>query len=176
MDIQEYLNNQMNPQELAEMVHKQHYAFCHVLMPHIVENYFEDLVNKIIDESAQSWILELWNNSFDNSIPEYTQVIYPKCNFVKTTDGIGLIYFIMPAPRVSPESAYTVVVFSIDDDSPSNWLRSYFTLELGIAISPYWILGEWNNSEHINRGEFELEPTIENFLATVVAEAKNRWH
>ncbi len=25
MDIQEYLNNQMNPQELAEMVHKHIY-------------------------------------------------------------------------------------------------------------------------------------------------------
>ncbi|GET40032.1 hypothetical protein [Microseira wollei] len=81
----------------------------------------------------------------------------------------------MPAPRVSPEAASAAIVFLINDGLSSEWLRCYFTLELALSTSVYWVLGEWDSSGHKNLGAFKLEPTLENFLTTVVAEGKRRW-
>ncbi|WP_026733511.1 hypothetical protein [Fischerella sp. PCC 9605] len=163
--------------ELSDKLHKQHYDFAHKLLPNIIDNYFPELLSRVVNNSVQDWILQLWNNCADDSILNYCTAIYPTCKFVKPSDEIGLIYFVMPAPRANPEAAYTAVIFLIDDDSPSEWLRSYFTLELGAYIIPpvHWILGEWDNLKHINRGKFKLEPTLENFLATVIEEAQNTW-
>jgi hypothetical protein len=175
MDIQEYFKGLISDQQFSKALNRQHYTFAHKLMPYIVENHFHELVSKVVDESAQSWILQLWNQCSEISIPEYTAVICPTCHFIKPFDELGLIYIAMPAPRVSTEAAYIAVCFLIDKSVPSEWLRSYYTLELGLATSAYWVLGEWENSNHINRGEFKHEPTIKNFLTTVIAEAKSRW-
>lgn len=175
MDIQEYFKGLISDQQFSKTLNQQHYAFAHKLMPYIVENHFQELVSKVVDKSAQNWILQLWNECSELSIPEYTAVVYPISHFIKQSDELGLIYITMPAPRVSPEAAYAAVIFSIDNVLPSNWLRSYFTLELGLATSAHWMLGEWDNSNHINRGEFKHEPTIKNFLATVIEEGKSRW-
>lgn len=167
--------------EFGEKLHRQHYDFAHKLIPEIVQNYFDELISKVINDSAQEWILQLWNNCADDTILNYCTVAHPICNFIKPSDELSLIYFVMPAPRVNPEAAYTAIIFSIDDDPPSEWLRSYFTLELGVYVaSPiHWILGEWDHLEgtraHFNKGEFKLKPILENFLATVVAEGQNRW-
>lgn len=175
MNIQEYFKGLISNQQFSETLNQQHYAFAHKLMPYIVENNFQELVSKVIDKSAQNWILELWNKCSNIPIDDYTALVYPICNFTKYSDEIGLIYIAMPAPRVSPEAAYIAVIFFIDEDLPSEWLRSYFTLELGLATSAHWILGEWDNSNHINRGEFKHKPTLKNFLTAVIAEGKNRW-
>lgn len=175
MDIQEYFKGLINNQQFSEMLNQQHYTFAHKLMPSIVDNHFQELVNKVINKSAQDWILKLWKECSDIQIINYTALVYPICNFTRHSENIGLIYITMPAPRVSPEAAYIAVIFLIDDDLPSDWLRSYFTLELGLAASAYWTLGEWDNSNHINLGEFKDEPSLNNFLTTVIEEGKSRW-
>ncbi|MBN4003862.1 hypothetical protein [Nostoc sp. LPT] len=175
MDIQEYFNGVINNQQLNEMLNQQHYTFAHKIMPYIVENNFQELVSKVIDKSAQDWILQLWNKCSGIQNYNYTSLIYPICNFTRHSEDIGLIYIAMPAPRVSPEAAYIAVIFLIDDDLPSDWLRSYFTLELGLAASAYWTLGEWDNSNHINLGNFKAQPNLNNFLTTVIAEIQSRW-
>jgi hypothetical protein len=38
-----------------------------------------------------------------------------------------------------------------------------------------WTIGKWDDSNHINLGEFKYEPTPENFLTPVIAEAKKKW-
>ncbi|TBR61436.1 hypothetical protein B4U84_11730 [Westiellopsis prolifica IICB1] len=166
--------------ELSEKLHRQHYDFAHKLIPYVVQDHFDELISNLINNSVQDWVIQLWNNCGDDAIFSYCTVVHPICNFTKLSDEIGLIYFIMPAPRVNPEAVYTAVVFLMDDDPPSDWLRSYFTLELGAYITPpiHWTLGEWDYQEeltHNNLGQFELEPTLENFLATVVSEARIRW-
>ncbi|WP_016949455.1 hypothetical protein [Anabaena sp. PCC 7108] len=175
MDIQEYFKGLISDQQFSENLNQQHYKFAHQLMPYIVENNFNDLVSKVIDKSAQNWILQLWNKYSELPIPNYTALVYPICNFTKHSDNIGIIYITMPAPRVSPEAAYMAVIFKIDNDPPSEWLRSYFTLELAVTTSAYWTLAEWENSNHINLGEFKYEPTLKNFLTTVIVESKRRW-
>lgn len=175
MDIQEYFKGLINNQQFSEMLNQQHYTFAHKLMPSIVDNHFQELVNKVINKSAQDWILKLWNECSDIQIINYTALVYPICNFTRHSKDIGLIYITMPAPRVSPEAVYIAVIFLIDDDLPSDWLRSYFTLGLGLAASAYWTLGEWDSSNHINLGEFKDEPSLNNFLTTVIEEGKSRW-
>jgi hypothetical protein len=87
----------------------------------------------------------------------------------------------MPAPRVIAEAAYTAIIFLIDDDRPSDWLCSYYSLELGSCISTSqsvrWVLAKWDLIElaHCNLGTFESEPTLKNFLAVVVSKAKSEW-
>jgi hypothetical protein len=44
----------------------------------------------------------------------------------------------MPSPRQASEALYTAIVFLIDDESPSTWLRCYFTLEMG---KQRWVIG-----------------------------------
>jgi hypothetical protein len=175
MDIQEYFKGMISNQQFSKVLNQQHYSFAHKIMPYIVENHFSDLVSKISDQSAQSWILQLWSECSEISISEYTTVVHPTYHFIQPSNGVGLIYIVMPPPRVSPEVLYAAVIFFMDDDSPSEWLRGYFTLELGLSTSVYWILGEWNDSNHINLGEFKYEVTPENFLKAVVAEAQKRW-
>ncbi|MGB3693192.1 MAG: hypothetical protein WA865_20005 [Spirulinaceae cyanobacterium] len=175
MDFQEYLKGMISDQKFSEVLHKQHYSFAHKIIPYIVENHFPELVSKILDQSVQSWILQLWNEYAEISIPEYTKAVYPTCNFIQPSDNVGLIYFVMPSPRVSPEVLYAAAIFFMDDDAPSEWLRGYFTLELGLSTSAYWTLCEWDDSNHINLGGFEYEPTLENFLKVVIAEAKKKW-
>lgn len=179
MDMQEYFKLLISDQELSTALNKQHYCFAHRMMPYIVENHFHDLVNKVINESAQSWILDLWNQSNEAtqlSLSEYTALIHPKTHFVQASEELGVILIAMPTPRVSPEAAYAAVVFAFDQHyPPSQWLRGYFTLELGVDTSVHWTLGEWDSSGHINRGEFKYEPTVKNFLAVIVAEGESRW-
>ncbi len=176
MDIQEYFKGLMSDDKLSEILNKQHYGFAHELMPYIVQNHFQDLLNHVVNKTADNWIMQLWNKYSDNSMDEYNSLIYPTYHFAKPTEELELIYFVMPAPRKSPEAAYTAILFMMDDSLPSQWIRSYFTLELALAEAPYWVLGEWDNSQHINLGTFEFEPTLENFLARVVSEGKDRWY
>ncbi|MFM2060349.1 MAG: hypothetical protein RLZZ507_19 [Cyanobacteriota bacterium] len=175
MDISEYFKGLISNQQFSENLNQQHYNFAHQLMPYVVENNFPDLLNRVINESAQNWLLQIWNKYSDLEIPSYTALVHPICSSINHSEDIGLIYITMPAPRVSPEVAYIAIVFKIDNDSPSDWLRSYFTLELGLTTSAYWTLGEWNKSNHINLGEFMYEPTLNNFLVTVMTEFKRRW-
>lgn len=174
MDIQEYFKGMMSAQEFSETLNQQHYSFAHKLMPYIVENHFSKLVRKFSDQSAQAWILQLWNKCSEISISEYTEAVYPSCHFVQPSNEIGVIYLVMPSPRVNPEALYAAVVFFTSIDSPSEWLRAYFTLELGLSTSPYWTLGEWDEAGHNNLGEFEYEVTLENFLKVVIAVANRR--
>jgi hypothetical protein len=175
MDIQEYFKGLISNQQFSDGLHRQHYVFAHQLMPYIVENQFSELVSKVANESAQSWISQVWNECSDISISNYTAVVHPTFHFMNPSDELGLIYIAMPAPRVPPEAAYAAVIFLIDNGSPSEWLRSYFTLELGLAKSAYWVLGGWDNCNHVNLGEFKYEPNIKNFLTTVIAVGKSRW-
>lgn len=175
MEIQEYFKGLISNQQFSEALHRQHYSFAHKFMPYIVENHFPELVSKIANESAQSWIVQVWNECCDLSIPEYTAIAYPTFHFINPSDELGLIYIDMPTPRVATEAAYAAVIFLINNGSPSEWLRSYFTLELGLAKSAYWLLGGWDNSTHINLGEFKSEPTIQNFLTTVIAVGTSKW-
>jgi len=41
--------------------------------------------------------------------------------------------------------------------------------------SVHWTFAEWGDSKHINRGRFEFEPTLDNFLAAAVEEAQSEW-
>jgi hypothetical protein len=76
----------------------------------------------------------------------------------------------MPAPRVPTEAAYAAVMFAVDKNRlPSEWLRYYFTLELALDTSAHWVLGAWDDSNHLNFGDFEYEPTVENFLKIIVS-------
>lgn len=175
MDIQEYFKGLISDQQFSEVLHRQHYTFAHKLMPYIVENHFPEIVSKIANESAESWISQVWNECSDISIPLYTGVVHPTFHFMNPSDELGIIYIAMPAPRVASEAVYAAVIFLIDNGSPSEWLRNYFTLELGLAKSAYWVLGGWDDSNHINLGEFKYEPTIENFITTVIAISKSRW-
>lgn len=54
--------------EFGEKLHRQHYDFAHKLIPEIVQNYFDELISKVINDSAQEWILQLWNNCADDTI------------------------------------------------------------------------------------------------------------
>lgn len=178
MNQQEYIRQIMLAEQdaqadLSKKLNQQHYKFAHKLMPYMSENYFDKLVSEVLDNGLQNWVLQVWSSCADESMLNYCKVVYPKCQFIKPSDELGLIYFVMPAPRVTTEAAYIAIIFLIDDDEPSEWLRSYFTLELGAFNS--WILGEWDDSTHINRGNFQSEPTLENFLATIVAEGQSRW-
>lgn len=145
------------------------------MMPYIVRNHFHDLVSKVINKSAQDWILQLWCEGSEIPGSNYASLVHPKCHFIQPSDEIGVILISMPAPRVPTEAAHIAVVFLVDKHrSPSEWLRYYFTLELGLGTSAYWVLGAWDNSSHINLGGFEYEPTVENFLAVAVAEGQRR--
>jgi hypothetical protein len=162
--------------QFSEAVNQQHYSFAHKMMPYIVKNHFHDLVSKVIDKSAQDWILRLWDDSSEIPSSTYTTLVHPKCHFIPPSDDIGVILISMPAPRVCTEAIYTAVVFAVEKHrSPFEWLRYYFTLELGLSTSAHWVLGAWDDSGHKNFGEFKYEPTVENFLAVVVAEGPKKW-
>jgi hypothetical protein len=175
MNIEEYLSELMSDDELSNLLSKQHYNFAHKLMPYIVENHFQDILNHVVNKTADSFVVQLWNEYSDDSMSEYNSLVYPTYHFAKPTEELELIYFVMPSPRKITEAAYTAILFMMDNSLPFQWRRSYFTLELGLAEAPYWVLGEWKNSQHINLGTFELEPTLENFLKRVVLEGENRW-
>jgi hypothetical protein len=120
--------------------------------------------------------LRIWREGYEITGSHYSDLVHPTCHFIQPSDGIGVFLISMPAPRVPSEAAYTAVVFAVDKHrSPLEWLRYYFTLELGLDTSAYWVLGEWDNSTHLNLGTFKYEPTVENFLTVVVAEGQRRW-
>jgi hypothetical protein len=181
---------QAGAEQLAELLHRQHYDFAHKLVPYIISEHFDDLISGLANNSAQQWICRIWKDSGDAALANYSAAVYPVCQFIKASDEIGVVYFVMPAPRTTGEALYTSIVFLMDEDLPSTWLSRYFTLELGSLLipSPYlqvsmedgdpsvrWTFAEWDHSEHINRGKFEFEPTLNNFLSAVVAEAQNDW-
>jgi hypothetical protein len=155
-------------QEFEKSLNEQHYNFAHRIVPHLIDNYFSELVNSCINKTAQDWIVKIWNDCLNNSHNQYTSLVYPTCNILMQSDKIGLIYFVMPAPRIPPEAAYSTAIFIKEKTSPTKWQRRYFTLELGLANSAYWVLGEWKNFVHHNYDNFEPEPTLQNFLTQVL--------
>jgi hypothetical protein len=182
---------QAGAEQLAELLHRQHYDFAHKLVPYIIREHFDDLISGLANNSTQQWICRIWKDSGDASLANYSAAAYPTCQFIKASDEIGVVYFVMPTPRTSGEALYTSIVFLMDEDLPSTWLWRYFTLELGslLVSSPHlkiskegedpsvdWTFAEWDDSSHINRGKFELEPTLNNFLAAAVAEAQSDWY
>lgn len=176
MNIQEIFSGLITDQQFGEAINKQHYSFVHVTMPYIVKNHFHDLIGMVNNDSAQDWILQIWCDSSEILNSDYAALVYPKCHLIKPSDEIGIILISMPDPRVPTEAAYTAVVFAEDKYcSPSEWLRYYFTLELGLDSSAYWVLGAWDDSNHLNLGKFEYEPTIENFLSVVLVKGQKMW-
>ncbi|NJL19713.1 MAG: hypothetical protein HC895_01035 [Leptolyngbyaceae cyanobacterium SM1_3_5] len=179
--------------KLQELLHRQHYDFAHKLIQHLVEKQFSDLIASCINGSIQDWISQIWSkNAGDNSLCYYSLAVQPVCQFVKMSDELGLIYFTMPAPRTTGEALYTAIAFLMDENQPSDWLRRYFTLELGAYSIPSsspllditrededppvgWTFAEWENFSHINRGKFKHEPTLKNFLSAIVTEVKDDW-
>ena len=147
MNIQEYFQGLMSDDQLNEILNKQHYSFAHELMPYVMENHFQDLLNHVVNKTVDDWITQLWNKYSDNSMSEYNSLICPTYHFAKPTKELSLIYFVMPAPRKSPEAAFVAILFMMDDSLPSQWRRSYFTLELALTAAPYWVLGGWDNSQ-----------------------------
>jgi hypothetical protein len=182
---------QAGAEQLGELLHRQHYNFAHKLIPYIIGEHFDELISGLANNSAQQWICRIWKDSGDAALVNYSVAVYPTCQFVKASDEIGVVYFVMPAPRTTTEALYMTIVFLMDRGSPSTWLWRYFTLELGSLLisSPYlkvsmedgdssvrWTFAEWDNYKHINRGEFKFEPTLNNFLSTAVAEAQSDWY
>lgn len=49
---------QKGAEKLQELLHRQHYAFAHRILPYVVENQFDELVLRIADGSFQEWILQ----------------------------------------------------------------------------------------------------------------------
>jgi hypothetical protein len=176
VDIRNYLSAFVSDEQFSHEASKQHYSFAHGVMPYIVENHFHDLVAKVIDESAQNWLFQVWCEDFEITGSNYSALVYPRCQFVRPVDEVGVVLISMPAPRVPPEAVYAAVVFNINEEQdPSQWLRYYFTLELGLGTSVNWIIGEWNDSAHMNLGEFENDLTVESFLDFVVSKGQERW-
>jgi hypothetical protein len=176
---------------LSQLLHRQHYDFAHKSIQYLMKDNFDDLISSLTDNSTQEWICQIWGDNGDDILAKYSNGVHPVSQFVKASDEIGLVYFAMPAPRATAEALYTCIIFLMDGEFPSKWLRRYFTLELGLLLvpSPYlqvsneveeqsvgWIFAEWNDFEHLNRGEFEPEPTLNNFLLTAIAEAQNGWY
>ena len=183
--------SQVGAEKLRKFLHRQHYDFAHKLVPYIIGEHFDELISGLTNNLNQEWICRIWKNSGDATLANYSVAVYPLCQFIKASDEIGVIYFVMPAPRTTGEALYTSIVFLMDEDSPSTWLWRYFTLELGslLVSSSYlkistedaepsvnWTFAEWDDSNHINRGKFEFEPTLDNFLTAAVAEAKSDWY
>ncbi len=181
---------QVGAEQLGKLIHRQHYDFAHKVIPYIIENHADNLISGLADNSTQEWLCRIWNDGGDSVLNNYSAAVYPACQFVKASEEIGLVYFVMPAPRTSGEALYTAIVFLMDEDLPSTWLWRYFTLELGsyLVSLPHlsisiddpdpavgWTFAEWSDSQHINRGKFEYEPTLNNFLAVVISEAKSDW-
>ncbi len=65
MDIQEYFKGLISDQQFSEALNQQHYTFAHKVIPYIVENHFPELVTKVGNESAQSWISQVWNECME---------------------------------------------------------------------------------------------------------------
>ena len=176
MSIQEYISGLISDQQFSDAVNKQHYSFAHRMMPYIVENHFHDLLSKCINESAQDWILQIWREGDEIAGSSYATLVYPVCCLTQPSDEFGVILISMPAPRVPSEAVYAAVMFAVDKSRlPSEWLRYYFTLELALDTSAHWVLGAWDDSKHLNFGDFEYEPTVENFLKVIVAKCEQMW-
>lgn len=188
MNVQEVVNSMFekimsDDRRLSEILNKQHYHFAHKLIPYIVDNSFSKVLNSFTDETTEDLISQLWNDFCNNPIPKYNLAVHPRFYLAKSEvfeelelEDLGLIYFVMPAPRKPTEALYGAIVFMIDNDIPSSeWTRSYFTLELGLGELPYWMLGKWEDGRHGSIRELELEPTLGNFLVAVIGEAKRRW-
>ncbi len=181
---------QASAEQLEEFLHRQHYNFAHKLVPYIIEKHCDELIAGLQDDSTQQWIYQIWKDSGDVALANYSAALYPICQVIKASDEIGVVYFVMPAPRTPGEALYMCIVFLMDDDLPSTWLRRYFTLELGTLFVPSslvkvtsgdeersapWFFAEWEETNHINKGTFTLEPTLNNFLSVSVAEAQSGW-
>jgi hypothetical protein len=148
------LMGQAGTEQLEELLHRQHYDFVHKVVPYLIENHFDELIAKISNGSVQEWITQIWNNSGDTPLENYSASVQPVCKFIKASEEIGVIYFLMPAPRTTGETLYTAIIFLIDEDLPSLWLRRYFTLELGAYFLPsskLRMLGEEVNSSDFSR-------------------------
>ncbi|WP_338460891.1 hypothetical protein VZH09_06695 [Synechococcus elongatus IITB7] len=182
--------SESSEREVSDCLHRQHYDFAHKIVPYIIVECFDDLIAGTEDDSAQKWFHQIWQDNGHTLLSSYSVVIYPEFSFLKISDEIGVGYFVMPAPRNRGEVVYGSIVFLIDAESPSTWLRRYYTLELGLPLIPtadlpaalqesnpttYWVLGEWDNYKHLNHGRFDLEPKLSNFISASVQEAqKNR--
>jgi hypothetical protein len=168
---------QAGKEQLVELLHRQHYDFAHKLVPCIIMEHFDDLISSLTDNSTQQWICQIWRDNGDATLVNYSTAVYPTCQFIRASDEIGVVYFVMPTPRTTAEALYTSIVFLMNEDLPSTWLWRYFTLELGSLFvpSPYlqvsiedgdssvsWIFAEWDDSSH--------------FLSAAVAEAQSDWY
>lgn len=182
--------SQKGAETLQELLHRQHYAFAHKILPYVVENQFDELVSCIADGSIQEWILQGWKDVGEDQLAVYSVVVQPLCQFVKPAEEIGVLYFLMPSPRTTGEAVYTAIVFLIDESAPESWLRRYFTLELGAFFSltassmlldaesqrsVHWTFAGWSHSKHSNYGSFSEIPTLENFLKSAVNKAASDW-
>lgn len=98
-------------ERLGESLHRQHYSFAHKLVPCIIEEHFDDLISGLADGSSQEWICRIWKDHGDVTLANYSSAVYPVCQFIKASNEIGVVYFVMPAPRTSGEALYTGIVF-----------------------------------------------------------------
>jgi hypothetical protein len=171
--------------QLEELLHRQHYDFAHKLVPYLAWERFDELIRAFENDSAQEWINEIWSNLGDAPLESLSVTVYPICQLKKISSEIGVIYFAMPAPRTTGEVVYSSIVFLMDQEPSSLWLRRYFTLELGAYIassssleaSPaHWTLAEWDTSKHLNYGEFPLSPTLGNFLSKIIDIVQENWY
>lgn len=171
--------------QLEELLHRQHYDFAHKLVPYLIWERFDELINAFEIDAAQQWINEIWSNLGNTPLESLSIVVYPICQLKKISEQIGVIYFVMPAPRTTGEVVYSGIVFLMDQEPPELWLRRYFTLELGaytsssysLESSPaHWTLAEWDTSIHSNYGSFPLSPTLSNFLSKIIDVSKRGWY
>jgi hypothetical protein len=189
MDDQEIekmmLIGETGTKQLEQLLHRQHYDFAHKLVPYLTWERFDELIHAFETDSAQEWINEIWSNTGDSPLESFSVAAYPICKLQKISEEIGVIYFVMPAPRTTGEVVYSSIVFLMDQQPSSLWLRRYFTLELGAHISfssssevppAYWVLAEWDNSQHSNYGEFPSSPTLSNFVSKIIDIAEKDWY
>jgi hypothetical protein len=182
------LKSESGQEQLQKLLHRQHYDFAHKAVPYLIWERFDELIQAFETDSAQEWINEIWSDFGDAPLKNFSVPVYPICEFEKFSAEIGLIYFIMPAPRTTGEVVYSSAVFLMDKEPCSTWLRRYFTLELGAYFPEYndpahWTLAEWDweparhcNNKHSNYGEFPLVPTLSNFLSEIADVAKKGWY
>ena len=82
--------NRIESNRIGKVLHDQHYQFAHRVIPHILENQFDELIHCFSQNTMQDWIVQIWQDLSDDSLDYYSSYVFPLCDFVKSEENMGV--------------------------------------------------------------------------------------
>lgn len=149
---------------------RQHYDFAHRILPKLVAENADRVLDILAGEQGESFLDQMWRFSGEN-VPEGQRIAERPVRHVRhLPPGTLAVVLALPSPAAVTEAHFVAVVST----QPKG--ARYFTLELGVDFpseDPRTVFCEWAGGSHVNFGTGPA-PELGAFLDAVEAQVSPR--